>query len=124
MSEAQLWGRIWTTARPEGDHRIRQGAWYPVLTRGSSRIVLDVGGRAVDVPDRLVETRRNQPDRFTVVYRPDESPNPARGTRGDLGRVYAVCPRDATRVRLYGQPEEASCPMCGHSGIVAWWETG
>lgn len=124
MPEQQQWGRVWTTARPEGAPRIRQGAWYPILAHGATRVVLDVGGRPVDLPVRLVETRPKQPDRFTVVYRPSSADNPARGTRQDLGKVYAVCPRDATRIRLYGQPSEVDCPTCGHIGIVAWWETG
>jgi hypothetical protein len=87
-------------------------------------VVIDVEGSPVDLPAQLVETRTKAPDRFTVVVRTDESPNPARGTRRDLGRVYAVCPRSATRIRLYGRPEELECPVCGHRGLVAWWETG
>lgn len=124
MSQQQLWARIWTTARPEGNPCIRQGAWYPVLAQGASRVVIDVSGQTVDLPARLVETRARQPDRFTVVYRPMGSANPVRGTKQDLGRVYAVCPHDATRIRLYGTPDEVACPLCGYSGIVAWWETG
>jgi len=116
---------------------LRQGAWYPVVSGGPSRLVLDVSGHGVTVPQDVVEVRPRRPDRFTVVYRTQDDPNPARGTRADVGRVFAVCPKCASRVRLPRRPhlgtsgvwdagsaERATCPGCGHEGIVAWWETG
>jgi DNA-directed RNA polymerase subunit RPC12/RpoP len=102
---------------------LRQGAWYPVLSNGATRTVLEVSGRRVAVPSDLVEIRPKRPDRFTVVYRPRDSGNPARGTRSDLGRMYAVCPACGSRVRLVGHPRETKCP-CGFRGEIAWWETG
>lgn len=118
------WARIWVTARPDGSPRVRQGAWYPVLSQGANTVVLNVDGEPVDLPANLVETRKQSPDRFTVVIRPEEAHNPALGTKKDVGRVYAVCPRSATRIRLWGEPKELECPTCGHRGLVAWWETG
>src|SRR5207245_3108615 len=96
------------------------GAWYPVLSSGVTRAVLDVSGRRVVVPQELLEVRPKRPDRFTVVYRAWDDPNPARGTRADLGRRYAVCPTCASRVLLRGYviPAVTKCDMCGKPGIV------
>lgn len=119
------WARVFPAARrPRADPMARLGVWYPVVSRGASRVVLDVHGRRLDLPDDLVEIRAKRPDRFTVVYRTETDVNPAAGTKRDLGRVYAVCPTSGTRVRLYGHPDELECPACGHKGEVAWWETG
>jgi hypothetical protein len=122
------WARVWFAAKreEEDEAHLRTGAWYPVLSAADHRIVLDVSGERVAVPQELLEVRDKRPDRFTVVYRSYDDPNPARGTRSDLGRRYAVCPRCASRVLLRGAviPAVTSCPKCRHQGIVAWWETG
>lgn len=125
MNQPHSWARIWVAAPPiDADPMPRQGAWYPVLTLGATRVVLDVNGERVAVPTDLLEIRNQRPERFTVVYRPLNGANPARGTRGDLGRVYGVCPISGTRVRLIGHPRETKCPSCGFRGEIAWWETG
>jgi DNA-directed RNA polymerase subunit RPC12/RpoP len=139
MDDAIGWARLWPAAKRAGaaDRRLRQGAWYPVVSRGASRLVLEVSGERVAVPHDLLEVRSTRPDRFTVVYRTRDDPNPARDTRRDLGRVYAVCPVCAARVLLARRPylgttgvwvttgvEHARCRKCGHEGVVAWWETG
>ncbi len=93
---------------------VRQGAWYAVTSLGETRAVLEVNGERVAV----------RPDRFTVVYRPRDSSNPARGTRADLGRIYAVCPACGSRAQVIGRPSETKCPKCGFRGEIAWWETG
>ncbi len=127
---------MWPTARL-GDVALRHGAWYPVLSGGATRVVLDVSGHRVAVPQEVLEVRSRRPDRFTVVYRTRHDPNPARGTTADVGHVYAVCPMCACRVWIPSRPrvvtsgaagssgvESATCARCGHEGIVAWWETG
>jgi hypothetical protein len=124
MSHALGWARLWAVARPLTDPMLRQGAWYPVVNRGSDFVVVDVHRRHVTVPTHCVEVRGAQPDRFTVVYRSHADENPARHTPEDLGRQYAVCPTSGDRLRLLGQPEQLRCPTCGHHGMVAWWETG
>lgn len=103
---------------------LRQGAWYPVVNDGSNFVMLDVRERYVMVPKHLVEVRHDRPSRFTVVYRGTTDPNPAGGTRTDLGRRYAVCPSCSSRLRLFGEPADIHCFHCGHEGMVAWWETG
>ena len=129
MEQMLGWARMWFAAKRDDEsdvQQLRHGAWYPVLSSGDKRVVLDVSGQRVAVPHDLLELRAKRPDRFTVVYRTYDDPNPARGTRGDLGRRYAVCPACASRVLLRGHviPAVASCHKCGHQGIVAWWETG
>jgi hypothetical protein len=125
MTQTQSWARVWVAAPPlDADPMPRQGAWYPVINAGATRVVLDVNGRRVAVPTDLLEIRDRRPERFTVVYRPMYSANPAFGTRDDLGRVYAVCPVSGTRVRLIGRPRETKCSACGFRGEIAWWETG
>jgi len=123
-SKALGWARVWPVARPTAEPMPRHGAWYPVLNRGETRVVLNVNGEMVALPLEQVEVRDKRPDRFTVVYRVDTQPNPVHGTRQDLGRVYAVCPGCAHRFRIFGEPEETVCTECRHKGVIAWWETG
>src|SRR2546422_11288581 len=63
-------------------------------------------------PQDVIELRRRRPDRFTVVYRTWNDPNPAQGTKADVGRTYAVCPKCASRVRL------PKLPRLGTSGVL------
>jgi hypothetical protein len=137
MDQTLAWARMWVAVKLDDDVALRQGAWYPVLKSGASQVVLDVSGHAVSVPEHAVELRPRRPDRFTVVYRAWDHPNPVQGTKADVGRPYAVCPKCAGRVRLPRLPrlgtsgvldargaERARCARCGHEGVVAWWETG
>lgn len=124
MGKSQRWARLWAISRPNTEPRLRQGAWYPVVTETESMVVLEVRRKHATVPRKLVEIRNQRPDRFTVVYRARNSRNPAEGTKQDLGRTYGVCPACGHRVRLFGQPKEAKCSECDHTGEIAWWETG
>ncbi len=128
MDQILGWARLWFAAKreDEGEASLRNGAWYPVLSSGVNRAVLEVSGQRVAVPQDLVEVRDKRPDRFTVVYRTYDDPNPARGTRADAGRRYGVCPKCATRIpfRMGIIPSRTTCHKCKHEGIVAWWETG
>lgn len=121
MIDSRAWARAWAIARPP---KLRTGAWYPVVSRGRRLAVLDVHRQHVAVSQHLLEFRERRPTKFTVVYRADDDPNPARGTLKDLGRIYAVCPECTARVRLYGTPDQVRCPACRHRGSVAYWETG
>ena len=128
MEQILGWARVWFAAKreDEGEAPLRNGAWYPVLSSGVNRAVLEVSGQRVAVPQDMLEVRDKRPDRFTVVYRTYDDPNPARGTRADAGRRYGVCPKCATRVPFRSGiiPSRATCHNCKHEGIVAWWETG
>jgi hypothetical protein len=136
MPDSIGWARIWRAAKRDDSVTLRQGAWYPVLRTGATRVVLDVSGRQVAVSSDALEIRPRRPDRFTVVYRTLHGPNPARGTTADVGVVYAVCPTCSNRVWIpsrprlttsgawsSGGPESTTCKKCGHTGTVAWWET-
>jgi hypothetical protein len=122
------WARIWVAAKRDSQTvQVRQGAWYPVLSTGATRIVLALPGsdESLAVPKDAFEIRNQRPERFTVVYRTTHETNPARGTTADMGQTYAVCPKCASRVRLgLVPPPHTHCGKCGHEGDVAWWETG
>src|SRR2546422_6684674 len=99
MEQVLGWARLWFAAKREddGEAPLRNGAWYPVLSSGANRAVVEVSGQRVAVPQDLVEMREKAPDRFTVVYRPYDAPNPARGTRSEehtselQSRLHLVC---------------------------------
>ncbi|MBI3981390.1 MAG: hypothetical protein HY337_00650 [Gemmatimonadetes bacterium] len=103
---------------------LRHGAWYPVVSDLGPRVVVVVKERRVAVPRHLLEFRDRRPNRFTVVYRPRGAENPSYGTPGNLGRIYAVCPKCGSRLSVFGEPKDLVCKPCGHRGEVAWWETG
>jgi len=126
MEPTNTWGRVWVGAKRDPDWgMVRQGAWYPVLRGGATRLVLDVPGGPVVLPNDAVETRPERPRHFTAVYRARNHPNPVQGTPADLGRVYAVCPMCTARVRVPAVPPiSLRCRKCGHEEAVAWWETG
>jgi hypothetical protein len=124
MAKAIGWARAWAIARPESEPTLRQGAWYPVIKERESDLVLRVLDEDVTIPRRLVELRDERPERFTVVYRAKDDPNPVRGKKTDRGRVYAVCPMCGHRVWLVGKEATTRCTECHHEGEVAWWETG
>ena len=118
------WGRVFAAARLSQGPETRRGAWYPVVSEGRSRIVLEVNGKHVDLAKTAVEVRPNRPDKFTVVYRSANDKAPPVEKGADPGRVYAVCPECAKRTRLFGEPQTLQCPACRHEGVIAWWETG
>ena len=118
------WGRVFPAARLSKTPVTRRGAWYPIISEGNTRIVLDIYGEAVALPKGTVEIRPQQPDKFTVVRRAPTEVVPPRGEVGaELGKVYAVCPKCAMRNPLWGEPQDLECDGCHHRGPVAWWET-
>jgi hypothetical protein len=120
-----VWARVWPAAKPAVSRNLRQGAWYPVLQGGeSAKVVLDIGGRSVAVPRRLLEIREGglRPDFFVVVYRTRKDFERTRIAKGNLGRAYAVCPRCSGRQCLCSHEVEAECPRCQFLGQVGWWE--
>jgi len=72
---------------------------YPVLSSGVNRAVLEVSGQRVAIPQDLVEVRDKRPDRFTVVYRTYDDPNPARARERTRGAATVCVPsaRPASR---------------------------
>lgn len=118
MKKTRGWARV---KRAGAAHIMRLGAWYQIVDeRNPSLIVLDIAGRDVLVRGDLVELTREAPQRFSVVYRSLDDPNPALGTPDDVGPTYAVCPSSGTRVRLTRQPEHLKCPSCGQDHLLDW----
>jgi hypothetical protein len=123
--EPIAWARLWATARPFARPMPRAGAWYAVVGETTQdRAVLEVRGRRVAVHRQFLEIRRDLPKVFTVVVRTRATAEAAKAERGSLGRIYAVCPACASRVRLVANQPMAVCPKCGNHAEVAWWETG
>lgn len=119
------WARVWPAAKPSVSRTLRQGAWYPVLQdEEPSRVVLDIGGHQTLVPRRLLEIRpgSRRPKAFAVVHRTPRDMARVRTVDQTLGPEYAVCPECRTRQPLAARRREASCPDCGFTGTVAWWE--
>src|SRR5438034_6321828 len=58
MEQILGWARLWFAAKrdDEGEAPLRNGAWYPILSSGVNRAVLEVSGQRVAVPqDRSEE---------------------------------------------------------------------
>jgi hypothetical protein len=110
------WARVFAAMARSHSKILRQGVWYPVLRDDRpDRVSLEIAGRVVDVPRKVVEIRSRRPTHFSVISRFDS-------TADSLGKRYAVCPNCAARATLFGQPASRKCPTCGHSGEVGWWE--
>jgi hypothetical protein len=117
MKEPLGWARV----RPPGAYSLRRGAWYPVVDDNqSTEVVIALPIRTVVIPRGHLQIRRHRPERFSVVVREADDPNPRRGQLNDLGTIYAVCPSFGCRVRLSGHPDEMLCPECGRQFPIAW----
>ncbi len=100
---------------------LRRGAWYPVVQDDASQtVVLGVSRAELPVPREALQIRRHQSERFSVVARAPDDPNPVRGTPADLGPSYAVCPTTRSRVRLTEQTDSLECPRCAADHPIAW----
>jgi hypothetical protein len=118
----RAWARVWPATKREHSKQLRHGAWYPVIEDDRpDRVTLQLGGRAVVVPRRILELSPQRPTRFAVIHRLDHVPG-KRDSFG-LGRHYGVCPRCQHRFGIIGRPERETCPNCDLKADVAWWET-
>jgi hypothetical protein len=110
------WARVYSAVARTHSKILRQGVWYPVMKDDTpDRLAIDIGGRVVDVPRKVVELRTRKPTHFSVIIRHDS-------TAASMGKRYAVCPNCASRETLFGKPDSRSCPTCGHTGEIGWWE--
>lgn len=124
MNKPLGWARLWPTSKPPKDSNVRQGAWYAIVKRVPNAVMLDNRGKYVMLPEALVEMRDQRPERFSVVARPRNATNPARGTAANVGHVYVVCPACAKRNRVVSTLTATTCSSCGHRAEIAWWESG
>ena len=117
------WARVYPAVQRILSKTMRRGAWYPVVRDElSDRVSIKMGHRAVEVPRRILEFRRQRPEHFSVVTRAGYDRDPRRKSEHDLGMHYAVCPACAHRFGLFGEPETILCPQCDHKAKVGWWE--
>src|SRR5207247_5601879 len=100
MEQILGWARLWFAAKreDEGEAPLRNGAWYPILSSGVNRAVLEGPGDGGAVPRDFVEWRAKAPDRFRVVYGPYDAPTPASAARAAAGRGNAWCPNAEARI--------------------------
>jgi hypothetical protein len=118
----RAWARVWPATKREHSKQLRHGAWYPVIDDDRpDRVTLEIAGRRVVVPRRILEITPERPTRFAVIHRLDHVPG-KRDSFG-LGRHYGVCPTCRWRFGIIGRPERETCPKCGLTAEVAWWET-
>jgi ribosomal protein S27E len=122
----KAWARPWATARPYARPMPRAGAWYPVVGEaGDGRTVLEIRGKRVAIQKKFLEIRDKRPETFTAVVRSRATIATVLQTRGTtFDRVYAVCPSCMNRLTVFENQAAASCKQCGHTGEIAWWETG
>jgi len=110
------WARVFAAMARSHSKILRQGVWYPVVRDDlPDRVSLEIGSRVVDVPRKVVEIRHRRPTHFSVISRYDASAE-------SLGKRYAVCPSCGGRETITGQPPTRTCPDCGHTGEIGWWE--
>lgn len=95
---------------------LRRGAWYRVWKLGLLQAIIEVRGKAFDVPAPLIEVTATPPSKWTVVARPRDAVRlPAR-----WGDQYAVCPSCAERQSIVGRPQRMRCQRCRRDFQVAW----
>ena len=104
----------------------RAGAWYPVIGETTQdRFVLEIAGRRVAIQKKFLEIREKRPSTFTAVTRTRTTMANVRKDQAiEIERVYAVCPKCMNRIAAFPGQSAASCKKCGHTGEIAWWETG
>lgn len=120
------WARRWATSRPFARPMPRAGAWYPVVGEtNQDRVIIEVRGKRVAIQKKFVEIREEKPVTFTAVIRSRNTVATILKERGEeITRVYAVCPSCMNRVGAFEKQAQAYCKQCGHTGEIAWWETG
>ena len=109
----------WARLKIEGPFPLRRGAWYWVSEATEIVMALDVHGQTIVLPTAVLDVVHRQPDRWTVVPRPENAtllPPPSWGDH------YGVCPSCAHRAPLFGAPAKVGCRHCGLSFAVAWDE--
>ncbi len=117
------WARVYQAVQRMASKTMRRGAWYPVVRDElSDRVSIKMGPRAVEVPRRILEVRRQRPEHFSVVTRAGYDRDLRRKSEHNLGRHYAVCPACAHRFGLFGDPKTLLCPQCNHKATIGWWE--
>ena len=113
MSEGERNAPQWAEIVALNVHRLRRGAWYPVVDASKPGVVtVDVGGTPFDLERESVLLGDEKPDAWSVVR--DHDPN------GYFGAEYAVCALCFERAPLRSHEEELTCPACHQTRPVNW----
>jgi hypothetical protein len=100
---------------------LRRGAWYPVVSDGSSQlVVLDVNKSIRPVNRVHLEFRDERPMTWSVVRREPTERAAQVATAKALGPMYGVCPRCRYRAAVPEQEALHTCPACTASAEVDW----
>jgi hypothetical protein len=115
---AKQWARI----KGSGVHGLRRGAWYVVVGRGrSGMLVVNVSTRNVPVRREQVDVRDDQPVSWSVVQWDGAEPGAKRISESGFDLTYVVCPSCRGRTRLgNGQPAGLTCPECAGEFAIDW----
>ena len=105
----------WARVKRLGTHGLRRGAWYPVVNRVTSEmLIVDVAKHNVPVPREAVDLSEARPAAWSVVVWKDRDPGVQRVSTSGFALTYAVCPVCRARAELPGS--EATSMTCGACG--------
>ena len=107
---------MWARVRADLNIELRRGAWYRITQLGPLQAVVDIRGKALQVPSAFLQVVDRPPRAWSIVARP----NDAVRLPLDWGDRYAVCPSCRARQPIYGRPSRMVCQRCGGEFKVNW----
>lgn len=109
---------MWARLRADLNVRLRRGAWYRITQLGPLQAVVEVRGKALQVPSAFLQVIDSPPRVWSIVPRPSDAVRLPR----DWGDRYAVCPSCRARQALEGRPGRMVCQRCSGEFKVGWTE--
>jgi hypothetical protein len=107
----------WAHVKGDAKVPLRRGGWYKIVEATTQDIVVDIGGKRIQVSRRAVDLADRPDPAWSVVNAPSMAPRlpPAWGTK------YAVCPSCRERAPLPPQAlTELRCVRCNGLFAVEW----
>ncbi len=108
----------WARLQEDVNCQLRRGAWYKLSKLTSFEAVVEVKGKQIAVPRRVLQILPTPVLHWTVVPSPRNAPR----FPTSWGPRYAVCPNCRDRAPLQGQPTTMRCHRCNGLFEVAWNE--
>ena len=107
---------LWARLRADLNVKLRRGAWYRITQLGPLQSVIEVSGKALEVPSAFLQVVDSPPRRWSVVTRPKDAVRVPEA----WGDRYAVCPACRSRQAISGRPQRMACKRCHGEFEVAW----